>query len=522
MTMLYPARQIFAYAILSTFLVFVLFYGFADSLSKMDLMGSRKSWGMFDTLEIQKAKICRNLTILSTANLFDTDDPSKRVLIVGDVHGMMTSLEKLLKRVKYSPLQDVLLHVGDIVSKGSLNGSLAVLQFMASNNIAGVRGNHDQLVIEWKNWYKWVSTCPGGKEWLDRLQAQWEKAQASDPDVELETWLRKQKKASTRKDKFWWKLIPNSWIILDDHYSIAKDMTDLHFQYLLDLPLRLYIPSAHTFIVHAGLLPSDPRYPVDDKARQPLARMPILTRQSADNHSSINETLSEDGNVNSTSIVSNKTIEALRNLQETGILTQIPQNTDPWVVLNMRSVLGNGKISKKPSGGMPWSTMWKQHMESCNGYKRELSARQDTDDVDDVADDPTPNDADSLGIKKYNLLCYPSTTVYGHAAGRRLDMKRWSFGLDSGCIYGRKLSALVIKGQSKSSRDISSIQDGIKLRIDEDSNEPENSDDDDEDEDDDEVDQPGNVTVSKNKNKNTWLPFGDSHRAKVITVRCHA
>lgn len=32
------------------------------------------------------------------------------------------------------------------------------------------------------------------------------------------------------------------------------------------------------------------------------------------------------------------------------------------------------------------------------------------------------------------LPCKPSTVVYGHAAGRGLDLKRWSFGLDSGCV----------------------------------------------------------------------------------------
>lgn len=342
-----------------------------------------------------------------------------------------------MKKMKYSPSQDVLFHVGDIVSKGSLQGSLAVLQFMASNNITGVRGNHDQIIIEWRNWYNWVSNCPGGKEWLDRLQAQWEKARSNDPDVELEAWLKQQKKASRRKDKAWWKLIPTGWTILDDHYHIAKEMSNLHFQYLLDLPLRLYVPSAHTFIVHAGLLPCDPRYPVDDKARQPLARIPTLTRQPTGNQTSTNVTLSDDTNANTTSIMSNKSIDALRNLQETGILTQIPQNSDPWVIQNMRSVLANGKISKKLGDGIPWSTLWKQHMESCFGYKPvPRDTRRDTDDLDAAMNGTTSDDSDddSLGVKKYNLLCYPSTTVYGHAAGRGLDTKRWSFGLDTGCV----------------------------------------------------------------------------------------
>jgi len=42
------------------------------------------------------------------------------------------------------------------------------------------------------------------------------------------------------------------------------------------------------------------------------------------------------------------------------------------------------------------------------------------------------------------LPCNPASVIYGHAAGRGLDVKRWSFGLDSGCVYGRRLTALVL------------------------------------------------------------------------------
>ena len=35
--------------------------------------------------------------------------------------------------------------------------------------------------------------------------------------------------------------------------------------------------------------------------------------------------------------------------------------------------------------------------------------------------------------------------VYGHDAGRSLNVKQWSIGLDTGCVYGRKLSAYVVE-----------------------------------------------------------------------------
>jgi hypothetical protein len=72
------------------------------------------------------------------------------------------------------------------------------------------------------------------------------------------------------------------------------------------------------------------------------------------------------------------------------------------------------------------------------------------------------NGFSALGHSKPAALqCHPSTVVYGHAAAKGLDIKRWSSGLDSGCVrriilsfsgyiftlaqvYGRRLTALVL------------------------------------------------------------------------------
>lgn len=53
-------------------------------------------------------------------------------------------------------------------------------------------------------------------------------------------------------------------------------MTDEQYRYLLSLPLILHIPSAHAFVVHAGILPVDPNRSITS-SHQPLARIPILS-----------------------------------------------------------------------------------------------------------------------------------------------------------------------------------------------------------------------------------------------------
>jgi hypothetical protein len=40
---------------------------------------------------------------------------------------------------------------------------------------------------------------------------------------------------------------------------------------------------------------------------------------------------------------------------------------------------------------------------------------------------------------------HPTTVIYGHDAGTSLNIQRYTKGLDSGCVYGRKLTAFIIE-----------------------------------------------------------------------------
>jgi len=215
-----------------------------------------------------------------------------------------------------------------------------------------------------------------------------------------------------------------------DHYKIARDMTQKQYEYLLSLPLVLHVPSAHTYILHAGLLPYDPTRPETHK-RQPLSHVPSLS-----SHPSV---LKNHPNPNPNPMGKEKDIPHLRLLQELAILHDIPQNTDPWVKQNMRSVLDNNKITKKSKKGTPWSDLWNAAMGRCDGFG--------------LGDGYEVRGAGGMGkgMGKKLLPCRPSTVVYGHAASRGVDIKRWSIGTDSGCVYGRQLSALVLGHQSSTS-----------------------------------------------------------------------
>jgi hypothetical protein len=80
---------------------------------------------------------------------------------------------------------------------------------------------------------------------------------------------------------------------------------------------------------------------------------------------------------------------------------------------------------------VPWSDVWNHDISLCAGFDQHMHLTKHS---------------------KESLPCYPATVVYGHAAGRGLDVKRWSVGLDSGCVYNNRLSALVLDSKSTSSR----------------------------------------------------------------------
>lgn len=241
---------------------------------------------------------------------------------------------------------------------------------------------------------------------------------------------------------------------------------------LYSLPFVLHVPSEHFFVVHAGLLPYDPKRPLTDK-RQPLAHAPTLTRGSGKARYAVATSSPEPQTALVSPVVTedlrNETREKLRTAQERALLTDIPGNQDPWVLVNMRGIRRKkGKVTRyvqpllRPSTsdpnavfrdngkGTPWSRVWNEQMELCKGF-----------DVDDDSANSTharmhPRAGLKGELTDIALPCEPATVVYGHAATRSLDVKRWSMGVDTGCVYGRRLTSLVL--QRPESKDPESLQ----------------------------------------------------------------
>lgn len=316
---------------------------------------------------------------------------------------------------------------------------------MSTNRVLGVRGNNDEKVIEWRAWMGWIASFPGGREWLEDMDSYWSHIDGDKSNPEFDAWLKK-------SHQQWQAYVPSGWKLKGKHYKIARDMSQEHYEYLLSLPLVLYAPVAHTYFVHAGLLAADPTRKSTDP-KQPLSHWPITANPKEDRL-------------------------VLRGLQELALLDEIPQNQDPWVLMNMRSLSKDG-IVRDGKKGTPWSDLWNDIMNSCSGLS------------------PT----EPLTILSKHLNCFPSMVIYGHAAARDLDVKRWSIGVDTGCVgdpillfkrldadshqaYSRRLTAVVLDAKSLFPKTHSAAF-GASLQ-------------------------------------ESLIPYGDAGIAQIISVKCHA
>jgi serine/threonine protein phosphatase 1 len=85
-----------------------------------------------------------------------------RTLVIGDIHGGLRALHQIMERAKVTP-SDTLIFLGDYVDGWSQSPQVIdyLLKLQTNHNCVFIRGNHDELLLEWLNktkdnplWYK--------------------------------------------------------------------------------------------------------------------------------------------------------------------------------------------------------------------------------------------------------------------------------------------------------------------------------------------------------------------------------
>ncbi|KAK4625158.1 Bis(5'-nucleosyl)-tetraphosphatase, symmetrical [Fulvia fulva] len=192
--------------------------------------------------------------------------------------------------------------------------------------------------------------------------------------------------------------------------ALLRELKPPHLKYLRDMPLMLHIPSLpmalsstkkhdspikeHILVVHAGLVPGV-----------------ALNKQ------------------------------------------------DPYFVMNMRSINRRTHVpsaTRAPSKqSKPWFDIWNWYNDHV--YRKKSMRGFNPPGTDSSEEDTTAQDSSSWFLTtlwknfwgKKKLHPNPQIVIYGHDSKQGLQIERWSKGLDSGCVGGGELTALVLDARGR-------------------------------------------------------------------------
>jgi bis(5'-nucleosyl)-tetraphosphatase (symmetrical) len=286
-----------------------------------------------------------------------------RLLIIGDVHGMLDQLEALLSEAKYSSSRgDRVIFVGDLLNKGPR--SSGVVQYAMDINATSVRGNHEDKVLR-----VWA-----GAEGA-RLKAE---AEGNDGDKAYKAFkdglgAGKQKALET-----------------------AESLTPEQRTWLAALPVALRLGDlpglGDVAVVHGGMVPG-----ISLDEQEPWAMYNIRALIGFDD---------EDGVAQS---------DEFQATIEERLADMAPGSRPSQQALEgakQRAIELYRKVGHIPTSafedGKWWVEVWNQQQEDRAENER-------------------------------------MTVVYGHDSKRKIQMKSYSIGLDSGCVNGKKMTALVLQ-----------------------------------------------------------------------------
>ncbi|RYP66800.1 hypothetical protein DL771_007598 [Monosporascus sp. 5C6A] len=323
---------------------------------------------------------------------------SPRLLVIGDVHGQLRSLQSLLTEAGYSRERgDRVVLTGDMINKGA--DSPGVVALAMSEGFASVRGNHEDRVLRLFALAEAMRAERGGDEGL----RDWEEALPKGDRVALAT-----ARSLSPEQRAWVAELP---LILRVGTVIPRSPGGGGEQELL--------------VVHAGLVPG---LPLEDQDPWAVMNMRTLlfpdekkngklsTEDRAVFEESVRKKL-KDQNPNTTPTDEEFVAEAGRTLDHYAV--------DPQRTTNKDKDTTPVSVPVNTREGRSWAKVWNEAQQR----------RQHRD-----------------GAKSMTTM-----VAYGHDARRGLNIKEFTFGLDSGCVKGGRLTALVFEPDDEGR--------GVRLRL---------------------------------------------------------
>ncbi|KAI1921332.1 hypothetical protein LOZ64_001614 [Ophidiomyces ophidiicola] len=267
----------------------------------------------------------------------ETDKISKRLVVVGDVHGCLDELDKLLRKISFNhEAGDHLIFAGDLINKGPK--SVEVIQAARMYNSSCVRGNNEDRILL----YRQELDHRGGLSFVNP------KTNIGLPNDELG--------GITEGESLENEILPFG---KHQEHVIARDLSEEDAAWLHKCPVILKVGHikgmGEVVVVHGGLAPGVPL-----------------------------------------------------------------ENQDPYSVMTMRTLDLDTHAPSSSSDGMSWAKVF-------NKYQSLYTSS-------------------TSGTSKPE----PTTVIYGHTPHKSPALLQFTKGLDTGCVKGGKLTALVIEdGKTK-------------------------------------------------------------------------
>ncbi|GJC84598.1 serine/threonine-protein phosphatase 1 [Colletotrichum liriopes] len=337
-------------------------------------------------------------------------NPGHRLVVVGDVHGMRASLDRLLAELRFDPSRgDHLVLAGDMINKGP--DSRGVIDLAMRLGASAVRGNHEDRVLlahrSIKTTHVADEDAHGNPVAARDQETKAEGQKPQDPESEHQPAPEPEPAAGgndnadpeTAEEPEQDDLEPAIFPHGDSkERATARALSRKHLDWLSTLPVILDVGTVENLgnlvVVHAGLVPG-----LALKQQDPWAVMNMrglvypreeLRRQEA-----------------------KKVLEAYQKTH-----TAAPGVTETMIEREheRRRKPGDRKIAiptDRRDGASSWPKAW-------NAHQKALPEAE------------------------------PRTAVaYGHDSKKGLNINKYTFGLDSGCVNGGELTALVIEATAE-------------------------------------------------------------------------
>ncbi|KAI3320855.1 Metallo-dependent phosphatase [Xylariaceae sp. AK1471] len=357
-------------------------------------------------------------------SLLPTARDKRRLIIIGDVHGHLKALQALLEKAKFSTSRgDTVIFTGDTVNKGA--DSAGVVDLAMKIGAFSVRGNHEDRVLgawerergrdrgrhttsgeegeaeeEMERRTKDLVLSARGSATVAKLEAaqehgdnegtQGDRAEEDSSKSKSQSPKHQQKLNESEKERGKDKNIE----VRKSHAADLATATSLkprHRAWLSALPLILRVGDlgpryGEVVVVHAGLVPGIPLESQDPDAVMTMRT--LLPAPHSRTHSADHEPEPQ---------VQDQTQDEQTRRQ----INQAEGNSKPKFKSMIPSPLHDG---------VPWAKAW-------TSYQKSLPHHH------------APH----------------TTVVYGHDSKAGLKMRKYAFGLDSGCGKGNTLTGVIFE-----------------------------------------------------------------------------